>query len=154
VHEATSSGGLTATMTVAEPPPPAEACLLISTDTLDYGTVELGETATSPTYTVTSCSSAAQSLYAHATDAAISAATVRWTLTTSPRAIDEFSVDANRLDTGNEWLTDAAAPMGSLPAGAAAPGRTHQLATPPTGRTGGGQTMSFELIWTAVVSSP
>jgi alpha-tubulin suppressor-like RCC1 family protein len=150
-----ASASLTATVTVAEPPEVPEACLLLSTATLDYGTLDLGASGTSPAYTVTSCSTAAQDLFSHATDAANADGSVTWALTAPPRNEDEFSVDANLLDdTGSVWLTAAASPMGSLAAEAEADGRAHLLEMPPAGSQGAGETMSFDVVWTAVIAEP
>lgn len=145
----TSAGSLTATVTVAAP---TEACLLLTASTLDFGTLDFGASATSPAYDLVSCSTEAQDLFAHASDATSEASL--WTLTAPPRAEDQFSVDAATLEAAREWLTSDALPMGIIEAEATAPGQNHVLEMPPAGSSGAGETMSFDIIWTAVLSSP
>lgn len=137
-------------MTVAAP---AEACLLVSETAVGFGTLAFGQSGDStPSYTVTCCSDATQDLFASGTDATGTPATWLLDASGSP-ATDQFSVSAPLLDgTGMVWLDSVAAGLGTLGAGTASPAITHTLVMPPTGSTGDGQTMTFDIAWTAVVA--
>jgi hypothetical protein len=147
------AGSVEVSVTVAEP---VEVCLLIDAGVLeaglDFGVLELGDTATSTAYGLESCSTGTQELLAAGTDAANAAATVAWALVdgASGRATEQFSVDATMAGLGTSWLTADARTVGELGAGASA-SAAHRLVVAPAGSTGAGQTLTFELTWLAVL---
>jgi hypothetical protein len=140
-------GTITATVTVAD-----QVCLLVGAESLDFGVLDFGDSGSSAPYTVESCSTGGQELFASGTDAANAEASVAWTLVDGggQRAPDEFSVDADLVGVGSAWLTPAAASVGVIGPGVQADA-AHQLLTPPVGSAGAGETLSFELIWLAVL---
>jgi hypothetical protein len=140
-------GTITATVTVAD-----QVCLLVGAETLDFGVLDFDGSGSSTPYTVESCSTAGQELFASGTDAANEDASVAWTLVAGDgqRAADEFSVDADLAGIGSSWLTPLAATVGVIGPGAQTDA-VHELFTPPVGSAGAGETLSFELIWLAVL---
>jgi photosystem II stability/assembly factor-like uncharacterized protein len=145
-------GTLTAEVTIAEAD---EACLLLSVDTLDFGMLDFDDAASSDPYTVSSCSTGGQELYASGTDATGDGATpAGWSLGNDPdqRGVDQFAVDAALDGVGTAWLATDPTLIGALAAGASAPA-VHELVLPPAGSAGAGQTMSFDLLWTAVLGA-
>jgi photosystem II stability/assembly factor-like uncharacterized protein len=130
-----------------------EVCVLIGVAELDFGTLDFDASADSDQYTVESCSTADQELYAHATGASGDGVPpAQWGLVdgAGDRQIDEFAVDAELVEIGDSWLGAAPVAVGMLPASASAQAG-HQLVMPPAGSAGAGQTFSFDIVWTATL---
>jgi photosystem II stability/assembly factor-like uncharacterized protein len=143
-------GTVTAEVTIAEAD---EACVLLSVATLDFGVLDFDDTAVSDPYTVSSCSTGSQQLFAAGTDATTAGADpIVWELVddTGPPGLDRFAVDADLAGVGTASLITAPTLIGTLGANASADAG-HQLVMPPAGSTGAGQTLSFDIVWTAVL---
>jgi hypothetical protein len=127
-----------------------EACLLLDTASIDFGTLDFGVTGTaSPEYTVTSCSVAAQDLWVHGTDAANANGSAGWSLLPQMPGVDEFAVTGNVPEFRSFVLTTAAQQLGEFASEQAHGGINHRLFMPAAGSAGAGQTMSFDIVWTA-----
>jgi photosystem II stability/assembly factor-like uncharacterized protein len=146
------SESVTAMVSVAAP---AEACILISQDTVDFGEVQFGQSASSaPDYDVTSCSEADQSVYAATSHAKGTASEVSWQPTPGPlTGVDLFAVDAALGGQAALWLGLDPAPVAPLAAGAAGQA-AHTLVAPTPGSAGAGEQLSFELTWIATLETP
>jgi photosystem II stability/assembly factor-like uncharacterized protein len=146
------SGSVTATVSVAAP---AEACILISQETVDFGEVQFGQSASSaPDYDVVSCSAADQSVYAATSHAKGTASAVSWQPTPGPlTGVNLFAVDAALDGQAPVWLGTDPAPVAPLAAGAAGQA-AHTLVAPTPGSAGAGEELSFELTWIATHETP
>jgi type 1 fimbria pilin len=147
-------GTVSARVTVAD-----QLCLLIDEAALetglDFGVLDFDGSATSSPYNLESCSTGSQELFGSGTDAANDPVdpSVTWSLVdgAGARSLDEFSVSAALDGGGAVWLpSDGVASVGTLDAAASA-AATHQLLTPPAGSAGAGETLTFELTWTAAL---
>jgi photosystem II stability/assembly factor-like uncharacterized protein len=130
-----------------------EICVLIGVAELDFGTLGFDAGADSDRYAVESCSTADQQLYAQATDASGDGEPVaQWGLVEGAgvRQTDEFAVDAELEGIGDAWLGVTPAVIGTLPAGTTTQAG-HQLVMAPAGSSGAGQSMTFDITWTATL---
>jgi hypothetical protein len=146
------AGTVNATVTVAGGP-----CITVPTTTIDFKSLGFS----SPTANVTaadtlgytSCSAAAQKVFARATDATGTAAT--WTLTTykypCTDGVNKYALDlyAGGIDRATLSATDQA--IETLAPGVPGAVNLLSLTMPCQGSTGGGQTMSFQVHFTATL---
>jgi photosystem II stability/assembly factor-like uncharacterized protein len=132
--------------------PPREVCLLLSTNSLNFGVLDFADGATSDAYTITSCSVGDQDLFAYGTGATGDGdPAASWALIDAASlGVNEFSVDAVVTGVGSAPLTVASTAVGVLDAGQSAAAE-HTLIMPPQGSSGAGQTLNFDLVWTASV---
>lgn len=153
---ALESGVVNAEVTI----PSSAACLELSTSTIDFGTLPLGSTDErgNPDVNVTNCSGATATFFARGTDATGSGAA--WTLADSgATCADTLGVDSYhlslqegvsgstalwRLGTTNKVLLD-------VPAGFFAP-FWPMIDTACPGSSGGGTTMSMQIIFVATAA--
>lgn len=151
---AADNGTVTATVTVTEATAP-EACVLIDTLVIDFGTLDFGQRIDgvtdpgAPVLTITSCSDADQELFVRGTDAVNGGATVSWALSDTPGGPNVFGVGVAAglasvpVTTTTTFLTELAP-------------RAEQavqtgLFMPESG-DGAGEQMSFDIVWTAALS--
>jgi hypothetical protein len=144
------AGTVNATVTVAGP------CLTVPTTTIDFKSLRFS----SPTSNVTgaetvgytSCSAAAQKVFARGTDATGTSAT--WTLTSYSTpcadAVNKYGVE---LHVAGQRVTLRATDQEIETLAPGLPGATTmlELTMPCQGSTGGGQTMSFQVHFTATL---
>jgi hypothetical protein len=146
-------GTVKAQVTVAGP---TDACILVGTESLDFGTREFGDFSPSESYELQSCSDANQDYLVRGTNAASVETQASWVLSDANTAINQFMVDATtdphdgpdivHLSHGNKLLAEGVAPDSTHTA-------EHVLAMPDVGSDGAGETFEFEIIWTAVASA-
>jgi hypothetical protein len=144
------AGTVTATVTVAGP------CITVPTTTIDFRSLRFS----SPTANVTgaetlgytSCSAAAEKVFARGTDATGTSAT--WTLTTysSPcaDAVNKYGLDLHAAGLRHP-LTGTDQEIETVAAGVPGTSTLLELTMPCQGSTGGGQIMSFQVHFTATV---
>lgn len=162
---AQDSGTVGATLTVAD----ASACLTVTQtavsylDALDFSEPGSGAAARSdPLYAVDNCGSVDIDISVRGTDAtATGPSGSTWALTGDPAfttdctTLDVYAVDVE-ADGGTvalfTMLTTTDQPAFDLTAGATATNIGHDLWMPCQGSSGAGDTMSFDVIYTAVVA--
>jgi hypothetical protein len=143
-----ASGFVDATITV----PTSAACLELSTTSVDFGLVALGavDAPASPTIGVTNCSGSAGTVYARGTDAVGPSAL--WGLAGfMPACADEIGTDAYQLrlvGDGSVWLSTENRSLGSVAPGATT-NQAAYITTACPGSTGGGTTMTFQILFLA-----
>lgn len=149
-----ATGTVGASVTVAGP----EACLLVGTEHVAFPDTIFGETVRSPKpYTVSTCADAAvpQTLYARATDATGDNAT--WELTEKAAGPDRFQVEVAFPDTiffpDDYFLGRENRRAGTLGPDNPQATMSHRLVMPTEG-DGTGETMRFDIVWTAVADAP
>jgi hypothetical protein len=162
---AQDSGTVGATLTVAD----ASACVTVTQTAVSYLTAldfsQPGSDAaakSNPLYAIDNCGSVGIDISVRGTDAtAADPAVATWALTGDPAftadctTIDVYAVDVE-ADGGTfglfEMLTTTDQVALTLPGGATATNIGHDLWMPCQGSSGAGETMSFDVIYTAVVA--
>jgi hypothetical protein len=150
-------GTVTATVTVAEA---AEACITVAVDSIDFGTLGLSATSeqTEP-YAIDSCAAADQDILVAGTGAVSvdESSETTWALVEdveSEEDVNEYVVtfrpegfqgDAPRLTTEAQLAETLSGETDGFTV-------THRLFTPVEGSDGAGETMTFDIIWTAVLA--
>jgi hypothetical protein len=150
------AASVTATVTVTDP---VGACILLGVTSVDFGTLAFGESSDSVAYTVESCSTADQTVYAATSPATDTAETVTWEPILSERTeLDRFAVSAAldpsdrspvRPDPDPVLLGTDPVRVDGLAAGATRQA-VHHFHAPQPGSAGAGEVMTFQLIWTGV----
>ena len=157
-------GSVEATVTVAEGP---EACLLISTPSIDFEEAQLGDfRVPSDEYTVESCTEEDQELFIAGSDAESQDSDATWDLvgedvqdetdrfglrlligTSTDFELDD-AIDDQRRELG--FATEAT-PVGIAEGADAEVGGGNLLYMPIEGSSGVGETMAFDVTWTAAI---
>lgn len=163
---AQDSGTVGATLTVAD----ASACLTVTQTAVSYltalGFSQPGSDAaakSNPLYAIDNCGTADIDISVRGTDAAATGpGTAAWALTGDPAfttactTLDVYAVDVES-DGGTvglfEMLTTTDQAALSLPGGATATNISHDLWMPCEGSSGAGETMTFDVIYTAVTTA-
>jgi hypothetical protein len=129
------------------------ACLELSTTSIDFGSVDLGDedVAGAPDITITSCSGASEALLAHGTDA--HGTTAAWSLVGgSARCADTLGLDNYRMQLASNGatvgLSTSDASLGTLAPGAASTQTARMTAACP-GSSGAGQVMTTQIVFLA-----
>jgi hypothetical protein len=150
-YEGTESTGLvSAEVSVPE----SAACLELSTAAVDFGTLPLGTTGepATPDITVTNCSGLSGTILARATDATATGAA--WTLSdAAATCADTLGLDSYRLGLQSGTaapvqLSTTNKTLGTLEATASA-AHTALIDTACPGSTGGGTTMTMQIVFVA-----
>jgi hypothetical protein len=143
-----AAGIVDATVTV----PTSAACLELSTTSIEFGSVPLGavDATAAPTIGVTNCSGSTGIVYARGTDAVGPGAV--WNLAGfMPACADEIGTDAYQVRLAGDGTVALSIENRSL--GSVAPGattnQTAHIDTACPGSTGGGTTMTFEILFLA-----
>jgi hypothetical protein len=156
-------GSITGTVTVvddADPGDPGDpgegACVLIGVDRVDFGSLAFGESGFSDPYAVESCATGDQVLLGHATNATNAAGTVTWNLVDhwdlqqrNDYVVVAVFTEGNDILGGGPLQLEPAVGLPYFSASTSLSAR-NQLVMPPSG-DGGGETMSFEIVYTALV---
>jgi hypothetical protein len=149
-------GNVVGSVTVTPAP---EACILIGTTLVDFGTLDFGAAKWSGAvpavdgYEVASCSGGAQDFLLRVTDAVGGDAV--WQ--PGGPALDRFGISVSIFDrsgpnVGVGWLGAANETYWpDVPAGAQGD-VIHQISMPTAGSSGAGETMTWDMIWTAVLA--
>jgi hypothetical protein len=129
------------------------ACVELSTSSIDFGSVALGQSnvAADPAITVTNCGSLSEDVLAHGSDATATGAT--WSLAgTAENCGDTLGTDRYRLELesagGTVSLTSANKALETLAAGDTGT-HTARLFTACPGSTGAGQLMTTQITFIA-----
>jgi hypothetical protein len=150
-----SGGGGSDTGTVAAQVtvPAAAACLELSTNAIDFGTLALGaeDQPATPAVTVTNCSTASETILASGTDATASGAA--WALVGgSATCADSLGLDAYRLglqgSAATVGLSTTNTSLGTLAAGATG-SHTARIFTACPGSSGAGAVMGLSIVFLA-----
>ncbi|MFP3881615.1 MAG: myxococcus cysteine-rich repeat containing protein [Actinomycetota bacterium] len=147
---ADEQGVVNATVTVTAP---AEACILVGVSSIDFGTLDFGDAAPGESYTIQKCAEASQDLFVQGTNATTTSG-FAWQLVDTLPGVNEYRLEVFDVAIGTESvflspdesrLVDAEM-SDSLTV-------NHVLNMPAEGSDGAGETASFQIIWTAVLSA-
>jgi hypothetical protein len=151
-------GGVLATVTVGtgDPGDPDEACILLSTTELDFGTVNFGASAVGPAYEIDKCTEEAQDLWVLGSEIALTAdhdLFFFWELTdeTTTPGVNEFALTAYSYAIDDSVLVDfwGKRLLSDMPASSSF---HHELFMPAIGSDGMGEVFEILIVWVGVLA--